>query len=36
MAISNILINSEKELIFNNKLSILEMLQENCLFELDP
>lgn len=36
MAITNILIQSNKDLIFYKKLSILSILQENCKFEVDP
>lgn len=36
MAITNILIQTNKDLIFYKKLSILSILQENCKFEVDP
>lgn len=36
MAITNILIQTNKDLIFYRKLSILSILQENCKFEVDP
>ena len=36
MAITNILIKTDKDLIFYKKLSILPILQENCNFEKDP
>ena len=36
MAITNILIQTHKDLIFYRKLSILSILQENCKFEVDP
>lgn len=36
MAITNILIQTNKDLIFYKKLSILNILQENCKFEVDP
>lgn len=36
MAITNILIQTEKDLILYKKLSILSILQENCKFEVDP
>lgn len=36
MAITNILIQTNKDLIFYRKLNILSVLQENCKFEVDP
>ena len=36
MAITNILILTNKDLIFYKKLNTLTLLQENCKFEIDP
>lgn len=36
MAITNILILTNRDLIFFKKLNILGILQENCKFEVDP